>query len=74
MFTTVTTTRTHSGWQGTTFGDGESFFYPLVFRDVSAHEVSYGFTEQNSGLVYANQSGWYKREASIWQVKRQNTT
>ncbi|MCL4114851.1 UNVERIFIED_CONTAM: hypothetical protein GTU68_055959 [Idotea baltica] len=46
-------------WDGKamTFGDGESFFYPLVSLDVSAHEVSHGFTEQNSGLVYANQSG-----------------
>ena len=43
--------------QAMTFGDGESYFYPLVSLDVSAHEVSHGFTEQNSGLVYANQSG-----------------
>ena len=46
-------------WDGTamTFGDGASTFYPLVSLDVSAHEVSHGFTEQNSGLVYQNQSG-----------------
>lgn len=46
-------------WDGKamTFGDGKDFFYPLVSLDVSAHEVSHGFTEQNSGLVYANQSG-----------------
>ncbi|MEF1305148.1 M4 family metallopeptidase, partial [Vibrio owensii] len=43
--------------QAMTFGDGESYFYPLVSLGVSAHEVSHGFTEQNSGLVYANQSG-----------------
>ncbi|WP_100751936.1 M4 family metallopeptidase [Vibrio salilacus] len=43
--------------QAMTFGDGKDFFYPLVSLDVSAHEVSHGFTEQNSGLVYANQSG-----------------
>ncbi|NRF30086.1 M4 family metallopeptidase [Vibrio coralliilyticus] len=43
--------------QAMTFGDGESYFYPLVSLDVSAHEVSHGFTEQNSGLIYANQSG-----------------
>lgn len=46
-------------WDGQqmTFGDGANFFYPLVSLDVSAHEVSHGFTEQNSGLIYANQSG-----------------
>ncbi|AUH52979.1 peptidase M4 family protein [Chromobacterium sp. ATCC 53434] len=46
-------------WDGTamTFGDGGSTFYPLVSLDVSAHEVSHGFTEQNSGLVYSGQSG-----------------
>lgn len=46
-------------WDGRamTFGDGASRFYPLVSLDVSAHEVSHGFTEQNSGLVYRNMSG-----------------
>lgn len=46
-------------WDGTAmhFGDGASTFYPLVSLDVSAHEVSHGFTEQNSGLVYSAQSG-----------------
>jgi Zn-dependent metalloprotease len=46
-------------WNGTsmTFGDGANRFYPLVSLDVSAHEVSHGVTEQNSGLVYRNQSG-----------------
>ncbi|GLT19162.1 hypothetical protein GCM10007938_29440 [Vibrio zhanjiangensis] len=46
-------------WDGEamTFGDGGNRFYPLVSLDVSAHEVSHGFTEQNSGLIYANQSG-----------------
>lgn len=46
-------------WDGTamTFGDGGSTFYPLVSLDVSSHEVSHGFTEQNSNLVYANKSG-----------------
>lgn len=46
-------------WNGSsmTFGDGGSIFYPLVSLDVSAHEVSHGFTEQNSGLIYSNQSG-----------------
>lgn len=46
-------------WDGSsmTFGDGRSTFYPLVSLDVSAHEVSHGFTEQNSGLIYSAQSG-----------------
>ena len=46
-------------WNGSamTFGDGASTFYPLVSLDVSAHEVSHGYTEQNSGLIYDNQSG-----------------
>ncbi len=46
-------------WDGSqmTFGDGATRFYPLVSLDVAAHEVSHGFTEQNSNLVYSNQSG-----------------
>ncbi len=46
-------------WNGTamTFGDGASTFYPLVSLDVSSHEVSHGFTEQNSNLTYSGQSG-----------------
>ncbi len=41
-------------WNGSamTFGDGASTFYPLVSLDVSSHEVSHGFTEQQSGLCY----------------------
>ncbi|MFC4159650.1 M4 family metallopeptidase [Chitinimonas lacunae] len=46
-------------WDGEamSFGDGASRFYPLVALDVAAHEVSHGFTEQNSDLVYSGQSG-----------------
>ncbi|MBN7136636.1 hypothetical protein A7A76_17960 [Lysobacter enzymogenes] len=46
-------------WDGSamTFGDGATTFYPLVALDVAAHEVSHGFTEQQSGLVYSGQSG-----------------
>ena len=46
-------------WDGTamTFGDGASTFYPLVSLDVSSHEVSHGFTEQNSNLTYSGMSG-----------------
>lgn len=46
-------------WNGSsmTFGDGLNTFHPLVSLDVSAHEVSHGFTEQNSDLQYQYQSG-----------------
>jgi Zn-dependent metalloprotease len=46
-------------WDGSTmtFGDGYTTFYPLVALDVSAHEVSHGFTENNSDLIYSSQSG-----------------
>jgi Zn-dependent metalloprotease len=46
-------------WNGSsmTFGDGKTLFYPLVSLDVVAHEVSHGFTEQNSKLTYSGQSG-----------------
>jgi len=46
-------------WDGSrmTFGDGRNRFYPLVSLDVTAHEVSHGFTQQNSNLVYRRQSG-----------------
>jgi vibriolysin len=46
-------------WNGRqmAFGDGRTTFYPLVGLDVVAHEVSHGFTEQNSGLIYSGQSG-----------------
>jgi vibriolysin len=46
-------------WNGSamTFGDGATTFYPLVSLDVSSHEVSHGFTEQNSGLIYSGKSG-----------------
>jgi pseudolysin/vibriolysin len=46
-------------WDGrrTAFGDGAETFYPLVDFDIVGHEVSHGFTEQNSGLLYFRQSG-----------------
>ena len=46
-------------WDGSAmhFGDGATTFYPLVSLDVASHEVSHGFTEQNSGLVYSGMSG-----------------
>lgn len=46
-------------WDGSAmlFGDGCTYFYPLVSLDVSGHEISHGFTEQNSNLIYSGQSG-----------------
>ncbi len=46
-------------WDGTemVFGDGASYFYPLVSLDVTSHEISHGFTEQHSNLAYSGQSG-----------------
>ncbi|OHU86896.1 MULTISPECIES: M4 family metallopeptidase [Pseudoalteromonas] len=58
--------RVHSGngwenatWNGyaMTFGDGANRFHPLVTLDIVSHEVSHGFTNQNSDLIYADQSG-----------------
>jgi hypothetical protein len=40
-----------------TFGDGYTTFYPLVALDVVAHEVSHGFTDYNSDLIYSGESG-----------------
>ncbi len=39
------------------FGDGKELFYPLTSLGVGAHEISHGFTEQHSNLVYKGQSG-----------------
>ncbi len=75
-------------WDGSamTFGDGKNTFYPLVSLDVSAHEVSHGYTEQNSGLVYSGKSGglneafsdmageaaeYYMTGSNDWQVGQQ---
>jgi pseudolysin len=46
-------------WDGSqmTFGDGISYFYPLVSLGVGAHEVSHGFTQQHSNLAYYGRSG-----------------
>ncbi|CZF82777.1 Virulence metalloprotease precursor [Grimontia celer] len=74
-------------WNGSsmTFGDGQSRFYPLVDVNVSAHEVSHGFTDQNSDLIYSGMSGginesfsdiageaaeYYWKGSVDWQVGR----
>jgi vibriolysin len=75
-------------WDGSqmTFGDGGNTFHPLVSLDVSAHEVSHGFTEFNSNLTYSGQSGgineafsdmageaaeFYMQGSNDWQVGAQ---
>lgn len=46
-------------WDGEqmTFGDGGSMLYPMVSLGVAAHEISHGFTERHSDLIYSGQSG-----------------
>lgn len=46
-------------WDGTDmyFGDGCSYFHPLVNQDVTAHELAHGITSRNSNLEYRYQSG-----------------
>jgi pseudolysin/vibriolysin len=46
-------------WDGAAmyFGDGATRFFPLVSLDVSGHEISHGFTEQNAGLIYSEMPG-----------------
>jgi len=46
-------------WDGRqmTFGDGDGEFHPMVSLGITAHEISHGFTEQHSGLVYYGQAG-----------------
>lgn len=58
-------------WDGEqmTFGDGGSMFYPLVSLGVAAHEISHGFTEQHSNLVYEGQSGGLNESFSDMAAK-----
>lgn len=46
-------------WDGEkmNFGDGIFYFYPLTSLGVAGHEISHGFTQQHSHLIYAGQSG-----------------
>lgn len=39
------------------FGEGDAESYPLAAPSVVAHEMTHGFTEQRSGLIYSGQSG-----------------
>ncbi|AZP10798.1 M4 family metallopeptidase [Undibacterium parvum] len=76
-----------AGWEnafwdgvGMSYGDGGSTFYPLVSLGVTAHEVSHGYTEQNSGLVYSQMSGGMNEafsdmagEAASWYMRGTGT-
>lgn len=48
-------------WDGfaVSFGDGDldQGFYPLVTMDIVGHEISHGFTENTSNLIYFGQFG-----------------
>ncbi len=46
-------------WDGTNIniGNGSSSTYSLIEPDIMGHEISHGFTEQNSSLVYSGQPG-----------------
>ncbi|OGT59052.1 MAG: hypothetical protein A3F14_04075 [Gammaproteobacteria bacterium RIFCSPHIGHO2_12_FULL_43_28] len=46
-------------WDGRkmSFGDGRVLFYPLTSLGVAAHEISHGFTQQHSNLIYRGHSG-----------------
>lgn len=46
-------------WDGSsvTFGDGDHAYYPLTTMEIVAHEIGHGVTENNSNLIYSEQSG-----------------
>ncbi len=69
-------------WDGEqmSFGDGDYFIYPLVALSIGAHEISHGFTEQHSNLVYFGQSGAINEsfsdmaaQAAEYYVTKKNT-
>lgn len=39
------------------FGDGDKALYPLTLVGIVAHEISHGFTQQHSNLIYVGQLG-----------------
>lgn len=68
-------------WDGRqmSFGDGDANYYPLTTLDVTAHEVSHGFTQQHSDLAYYGQSGGINEsfsdmaaQAAIYYATRTN--
>ncbi|MBY0574276.1 MAG: M4 family metallopeptidase, partial [Undibacterium sp.] len=69
-------------WDGTamSYGDGGANFHSLVGLGVTGHEVSHGFTEQNSKLVYSGMSGGINEafsdmagEAAVWYMRGTGT-
>ncbi|MFA9275897.1 MAG: M4 family metallopeptidase [Candidatus Aquirickettsiella gammari] len=69
-------------WDGAamSYGDGGTTFHPLVSLGVTSHEVSHGFTEQNSALVYSGMSGGMNEafsdmagEAASWYMRGTGT-
>ncbi len=49
-------------WDGDvmTFGDGDKLFYPLTSLEVTAHEISHGFTQTHSNI-----DGFYPQMAAL---------
>ncbi|MBA3537860.1 MAG: peptidase M4 family protein [Tatlockia sp.] len=58
-------------WDGKqmTYGDGANRTFPLVSLGIAAHELSHGFTEQHSNLVYTEHSGAINESFSDMAVK-----
>lgn len=58
-------------WDGKqmTFGDGGRLLHPLVSLGIGAHEISHGFTEQYSNLMYYGQSGGMNESFSDMAAK-----
>jgi len=47
-----------------TYGDGASFFYPLVTLDIAGHEMSHGVTFSEANLTYSGESGGLNESTS----------
>jgi Zn-dependent metalloprotease len=47
-----------------TYGDGASFFYPLVSLDIAGHEMSHGVTATEANLTYSGESGGLNESTS----------
>lgn len=65
-------------WDGLaiTYGDGGSTFHSMVGLGLTGHEVSHGFTEKNSALVFSGMSGAINEsfsdmagEAAVWYMR-----
>lgn len=46
------------------YGDGASFFYPLVSLDVAGHEMTHGVTFSEANLTYSGESGGLNESTS----------